>query len=125
MILQQWPKKEWTRREVREQTGWSDTQVRLVLGQLVAFEYLLQIGIGGRGNLVRYRLADEPESCERTETHEKRKTHEVSSQFAVSSQSQHCELSSRASSLIVAAKESGCATSQSLNGVHEPVCVTT
>jgi len=91
----------WTRREIREKTAWSDTQVRMVLAQLVEFEYLIQIGQGGRGNLVRYQLADGP-----------------SSQFTESSHSKNCELPSRASSSLLAANKAANGSSQSLAGVQ-------
>ena len=91
----------WTRREIREKTAWSDTQVRMVLGQLVEFEHLIQIGHGGRGNLVRYQLAEEP-----------------SSQFAESSHSKNCELPSRVTSSLLAANKAANGSSQSLRGVH-------
>jgi len=91
----------WTRREIREKTAWSDTQVRMVLGQLVEFEHLIQIGHGGRGNLVRYQLAEEP-----------------SSQFAESSHSKNCELPSRVTSSLLAANKAANGSSQSLRGVQ-------
>jgi hypothetical protein len=86
----------WTRREIREKTAWSDTQVRMVLGQLVEFEYLIQIGQGGRGNLVRYQLAEA-----------------ASSQFAESSQKKNCELPSRVTPSFLAANKAANGTSQS------------
>lgn len=92
----------WTRREIRERTGWSDTQVRLVLAQLVEFEYLVQIGQGGRGNLVVYQLADL-----------------TGSQFAVSSQNGKSELPSRASSLVAAAKKEAAHGSLGSSGVDQ------
>lgn len=95
----------WTRRDIRERTGWSDTQVRMVLSQLVEFEYLAQIGHGGRGNLVLYRIVEDglrPKFAE----------------FAVSSQSQKSELSARASSLLAATLAAPKASSQSSQGVH-------
>ncbi len=104
----------WTRREIRERTGWSDTQARMVLTQLTDFEYLAQIGQGGRGNLVRYRLADDPR---------KPPAPNESSQFAVSSQSQKCELSSSASPLVAAAKREDAASSQSSQGVDKEACL--
>jgi hypothetical protein len=90
----------WTRREIREKTAWSDTQVRMVLGQLVEFEYLVQIGQGGRGNLVHYRLADD-----------------ASSQFAVSSHSKNCEPPSRVSSSLLAANKAANGSSHTSPGV--------
>ena len=50
---------QWTRRQIREKTAWSDTQVRMVLAQLVEFEYVLQYG-GGQGRLAFYQLAESP-----------------------------------------------------------------
>jgi hypothetical protein len=91
----------WTRREIREKTAWSDTQVRMVLGQLVEFEYLIQIGQGGRGNLVRYQLAEA-----------------ASSQFAESSQKKNGELPSRVTPSFLAANQAANGTSQSLRGVQ-------
>jgi hypothetical protein len=44
-----------TRRELREQLGWSDTQVRAATDRLVALEYLVVSG-GGRGRCRTYRL---------------------------------------------------------------------
>jgi hypothetical protein len=82
----------WTRREIRERTGWSDTQVRLVLAQLVEFEYLFQIGHGGRGNLVTYRLTDTPLQSKSAEN-------------AVSSQNGKSEPLAHTSSLVAAAKK--------------------
>jgi DNA primase catalytic core len=89
----------WTRREIRERTGWSDTQVRLVLGQLLEYEYLFQIGYG-QGRRIFYQLA-EPQT----------------SHFAVTSQSPNCEVGSRVSSSLLAAKSSNGATSQKTSGV--------
>jgi DNA primase len=94
----------WTRRLIRERTNWSDTQVRMVLAQLVEMEYVVQIGSGGRGSLVHYQLASTL-SVE-------------SSQFAVSSQSQKCELPPRVSSSLLAAKKNGNGSSQSSRRVH-------
>ena len=44
-----------SRRDVREHTGWSDTQLRLHLDRLVALEYLL-VPRGGRGQSFVYEL---------------------------------------------------------------------
>jgi DNA primase catalytic core len=44
-----------SRRDVREQTGWSDTQLRLHLDRLVGLEYLL-VHRGGRGQSFVYEL---------------------------------------------------------------------
>jgi hypothetical protein len=95
----------WTRREIRERTGWSDAQVRLVLTQLVEFEYVSQIGSGGKGNLVVYQLAQAPLRRKFAEN-------------AVSSHSQKCELPPRASSSLVAANEAASPSSQSSPGVR-------
>jgi hypothetical protein len=46
-----------TRREIREQLGWSEHQVRVGLARLVALEYLL-VAPGGPGRHHRYRLAE-------------------------------------------------------------------
>ncbi len=45
-----------TRRQVRELTGWGDTQLRVHLGRLAELEYLLEHG-GRRGQLFSYELA--------------------------------------------------------------------
>jgi len=45
-----------SRREVREVTGWGDTQLRLHLGRLEELEYLLAHR-GGRGQSFVYELA--------------------------------------------------------------------
>ena len=47
-----------TRREVREATGWGDTQLRLHLSRLVSMEYLL-VHQGGRGQSYVYELVYE------------------------------------------------------------------
>lgn len=47
-----------TRREVRERLGWSDTQVRIGTDRLVALEYLVVSG-GGRGRCCTYSLVGE------------------------------------------------------------------
>ncbi len=47
-----------TRREVREATGWRDTQLRLHLGRLVELEYVL-VHQGGRGRSFVYELVYE------------------------------------------------------------------
>jgi len=44
-----------TRRDVREATGWSDSQLKLHCARLADMEYLLLHG-GGRGSLMRYEL---------------------------------------------------------------------
>jgi hypothetical protein len=48
-----------TRRELRESLGWSEHQVRIGLGGLVALEYLVAVP-GGSGRQHRYLLADDP-----------------------------------------------------------------
>jgi DNA primase len=48
-----------TRRELREQLGWSEHQVRIGLARLVALEYFIAVP-GGSGRQHRYLLADEP-----------------------------------------------------------------
>ena len=45
-----------TRRQVRELTGWGDTQLRVHLGRLAELEYLLEHG-GRRGQVFSYELA--------------------------------------------------------------------
>jgi hypothetical protein len=45
-----------TRRQVRELTGWGDTQLRIHLGRLAELEYLLEHG-GRRGQVFHYELA--------------------------------------------------------------------
>jgi DNA primase len=44
-----------TRRQIRQLTGWGDTQLRLHLERLVQMEYLIEYG-GRRGNLVEYEI---------------------------------------------------------------------
>lgn len=90
----------WTRREIRERTGWSDTQVRLVLSQLIEYEYLLQTGYG-QGRRIFYQLAGD----------------ETSHHFAVTSQSEKSEVAPALSSLVAVANKSGGATSQKTSGV--------
>ena len=58
---QRWESIWWTSRQLREQTGWSNRQVRQALEQLVEFEFLLIKG-GGMGRLASYRLLDAPEA---------------------------------------------------------------
>jgi hypothetical protein len=45
-----------TRRQVRELTGWGDTQLRVHLGRLSELEYLIEQG-GRRGQICQYELA--------------------------------------------------------------------
>ena len=58
---QRWENLWWTCRQLREQTGWSNRQVRQALEQLVEFEFLEQRG-NGQGRRVSYRLLDPPEA---------------------------------------------------------------
>jgi DNA primase catalytic core len=98
----------WTRREIREKTAWSDTQVRMVLGQLVEFEYLFQHG-GGQGRIAFYQLAEAPGTMPKPPT---------SQNLAVTSQSPKCEVASRVCSSLLAANKAAAATSQTLAGVQ-------
>lgn len=45
-----------SRRQVREYTGWGNTQLKVHLGRLEDLEYLLVYG-GGRGRVIQYELA--------------------------------------------------------------------
>jgi len=109
------PKGRWTRRQIRERTGWSDTQVRMVLEQLVDLEYVLQWG-QGRGNLVTYQLADLPPAvgCRPSNGVAEAEVRTV----RTSSQSPDCEVVTHASSLAAAALAADGATSQSFSGVR-------
>ena len=49
----------WTRRQLREQTGWSQRQLRGALHQLVELEYIAQRG-GGLGRALSYQIIAEP-----------------------------------------------------------------
>jgi DNA primase len=98
----------WTRREIRERTGWSDTQVRMVLEQLVEFEYLLQFG-AGQGKRAFYQIAEAPSTTLQNPT---------SQNFALTSQSKKSEVFAPASSLVAAAKKEEAATSQTFSGVQ-------
>jgi DNA primase catalytic core len=102
----------WSRREVRERTGWSDTQVRMVLAQLVEFEYLIQIG-QGQGRRLFYRLAETAHSDGIAVSG---KSGSATSHFAATSQSPQSEVPSSASSLVAAAKKEETPTSQTLRG---------
>jgi DNA-binding MarR family transcriptional regulator len=51
-------KAEFTRRELREQLGWTVTQVRAACDSLVALEYL-EVSGGGRGRSRTYRSLDD------------------------------------------------------------------
>jgi hypothetical protein len=96
----------WTRRLIRERTGWSDTQIRMVLDQLVELEYVWQYG-GGQGRRARYRLAVEESGYDDPTSH-----------FAPTSQSQKCEVPSRASSSLLATKIVAAPTSPTSPGVR-------
>lgn len=48
------------RRDIREHTGWSDSQIKSHIGQLEELEYLL-VSKGERGRMYRYELAFEAE----------------------------------------------------------------
>jgi hypothetical protein len=130
----------WTRREIRERTGWSDAQVRLVMEQLVSLEYVIQIGSGGRGSLVRYQLAEsqliDSQPSKQAPSNGKHPTGnghavpvlngsrlETRTQFAESSQKQKCELPSCASSSLLAANKAALASSQSSRGGANEECV--
>ena len=106
-------RKPWTRREIRERTGWSDTQVRLVLAQLVDFEFLVQLGQGGRGNLVGYQLADPATAVKGKVVSSgipgKPADAARGSQFAESSQSPECELAVAAQASTEAGSEASVA----------------
>jgi len=54
-----------SRRDVREATGWGDTQLRVHLGRLTALEYLL-VHRGGRGQRFVYELVVAPPADGRT-----------------------------------------------------------
>jgi hypothetical protein len=101
-------RRQWTRREIREKTAWSDTQVRMVLGQLVEFEYVLQYG-GGQGRIAFYQLAESPATTAKPRT---------SQNLAVTSQSQKCEVVPRVSSSLLAANTAANGTSHTLPGVR-------
>jgi DNA primase catalytic core len=95
-----------TRRQIREATGWSDTQVRMVLTQLVELEHVWQFG-GGQGRRALYQLAEENTGYEGQTSH-----------FAGTSQSLKCEVVTRASSSLLAAKKNGNGTSHTSHRVH-------
>lgn len=48
-----------TRRDIREHTGWSDSQIKSHIGQLEDLEYLI-VGRGAQGKTFRYELVNEP-----------------------------------------------------------------
>jgi DNA primase catalytic core len=90
-----------SRRQIREATGWSDTQVRMVMDQLVDLEYVWCFG-GGQGRRVHYQLAEAP----------------TSQNLAPTSQSPKCEVAPRATSSFIAAKAAGNGTSHTSRRVH-------
>jgi len=92
------PKEKWTRRQIRERTGWSDTQVRMVLGQLVDLEFVWQFG-GGQGRRVFYQLAELPPR-----------------NFAATSQCANCEVGSDASPSATTTNAANAATSPTSSG---------
>lgn len=51
----------WTCRQLREQTGWSNRQIRHALDQLTDYELLVRKG-GGQGRLALFRLCDAPDA---------------------------------------------------------------
>ncbi len=55
-----WRKIDFARRELRETLKWSDTRLRVHLGELLALEYLAPL-CGANGSAFRYRLAAAPE----------------------------------------------------------------
>jgi DNA primase len=55
-----WRKIDFARRELREVLKWSDTRLRVHLGELLALEYLAPL-CGANGSAFRYRLAAAPE----------------------------------------------------------------
>jgi DNA primase catalytic core len=56
-----WDKVWWTRRQLREQSGWRQRQLRAALRQLVDLEYVAQRG-GGLGRTEFYQVIDDPTS---------------------------------------------------------------
>jgi len=123
------PKGRWTRRQIRERTGWSDTQVRMVLEQLVDLEYVLQFG-GGQGRQTFYQLADLPlargglpstrggiASPTTANGNGNGTNGRTSHNLAVTSQSPDCEVVARASSLVAATLAAENGTSHTSQGV--------
>ena len=49
-----------TRKEIRDFSGWSDWNIRKALEQLEKLEYLKRVTGGGHGNIVRYELLVDP-----------------------------------------------------------------
>jgi len=58
---QRWENIWWTCRQLREQTGWSNRQIRHALEQLTEYELLARKG-SGQGRLALYRLCDAPDA---------------------------------------------------------------
>jgi len=58
---QRWDSIWWTCRQLREQTGWSNRQLRQALAQLTDYELLARKG-SGQGRLALYRLYDAPDA---------------------------------------------------------------
>ena len=58
---QRWENIWWTCRQLREQTGWSNRQIRHALEQLTDYELLVRKG-GGQGRLALFRLCDAPDA---------------------------------------------------------------
>jgi DNA primase catalytic core len=56
-----WRKIDFARRDLREALKWSDTRLRVHLGELVALEYLAPL-CGANGSAYHYRLAVSPET---------------------------------------------------------------
>jgi hypothetical protein len=76
-----------TRRQIREATGWSDTQVRLVIEQLVTLEYVWVYG-GGQGRRTHYQLAEQVSLDNKNGCNVTLPSHH----FAETSQSPNCEV---------------------------------
>jgi hypothetical protein len=121
------PQSRWTRRQIRERTAWSDTQVRLVLGQLVDLEYLLQFG-GGQGRRAFYQLAQQagpaPNQAEpgphAAWPRESGGSHQPPGNLAETSQPEDCEVAPALSSLAAAAKAAEEPTSQPFSPGQAP-----
>lgn len=56
-----WRKIDFARRDLREALKWSDTRLRVHLGELIALEYLAPL-CGANGSAYRYRLGVSPEA---------------------------------------------------------------
>ena len=61
VMSQEKPQSLWTRRQIRERFGWSDTHIRRALKQLVELEYVIELG-GGQGRRGLHQLAGSTES---------------------------------------------------------------